>query len=213
MKVLALDMSTKMGFAVLDGRVSDALPKLLTYGKSELPQSILAYGTYPFCYLSAALEIQSQVIQLVELHNPNVVVIEETNLGKSRYAQKALEFIHCLVVQWLSTHFSGRTVYLSSSSWRQALSLGMNKDDKKNNSKISKMKNESKKEDGTLDVKKFNELKKSSGIRGKVTKKHVALRYVQDVYGLNLKTKDNDQADAICLALAFFKNAVPCDGV
>lgn len=206
-------MSTKMGFAVLDGHISEALPKLVAYGKAELPQAILAYGTYPFCYLNAALEIQSQVIKLVELHQPNVVVIEETNLGKSRYAQKALEFIHCLVVQWLSANFSGRTVYISSSAWRQALSLEMSKDDKKNNSKISKIKKESKGADGKLDLKRFNEMKKVSGIRGKVTKKHVALRYVGDVYGLKLKAKDNDQADAICLALAFFKHATPCDGV
>lgn len=213
MKVLGLDLSTSMGFAVLEGRLSDDLPAVLEYGTVELPQSILAYGSYPFCYLSAAAEIQRQVIRLIELHNPKVVVIEETNLGKNRYAQKALEFIHCLVVQWLSTNFPGRTVYLSSSAWRQALGLSMSKDDKKANSKISKMKKESKQEDGKIDLKKFNELKKASGIKGKITKKHIALRYVNDIYHINLKTKDNDQADAICLALAFFKNATPCDGV
>lgn len=213
MKVLALDMSTSMGVALLERPNPDSEPKIVYYGTRSLPQTVLAYGSYPFCYVNAAYGIQAHVIELIELHKPDVVVIEETNLGKNRYSQKMLEFIHCIVVQWLSTNFSGRTVYISSSIWRQTLGLQMTKDEKKRNSSLSKLKKQSKDQDGKVDLKKFNELKKASGIRGKVTQKHVALRYVDTVYGIKLKTKDNDQADAICLALAFFMGATPCDGI
>lgn len=207
-------MSTSMGFALLDGHLNwETAPSLVERDIFVLPKTIVAYGPYPFCYLKAALKVRNKVVQLIKLHSPDVVVIEETNLGKNRYSQKVLEFIHCLVVEWLAKNFSGKTVYLSSSSWRHALRLGMNKDERKNNSTISEMKKASRSEDGKLDLAKFKQLKKASGIRGKITKKHVALRYVNELYGLKLKPKDNDQADAICLALAFLKNAVPCDGV
>ncbi|NBT57364.1 hypothetical protein EBT16_01125 [bacterium] len=202
-----------MGFSVLEKPTSDSEPKILHFGTCSLPQTVLAYGSYPFCYVNAALEIQSHVISLVQLHKPDVIVIEETNLGRNRYSQKMLEFIHCVVAQWLSVNFSGRTVYISSSVWRQKLGLQMTKDDKKRNSNINKIKKQSKDENGKIDLKKFNQLKKTSGFRGKVTQKHIALRYVDTVYGIKLKSKDNDQADAICLALAFFMGATPCDGM
>jgi hypothetical protein len=49
-------------------------------------------------------------------------------------------------------------------------------------------------------------------VKGKVTTKHLAVRLVNSVYGLGLKQKDNNDADAICLGLAFFAGAQPCDG-
>lgn len=39
----------------------------------------------------------------------------------------------------------------------------------------------------------------------KVTYKHLAVKYVNDTFNLKLKTKDNDLADAVCLASYFLK--------
>jgi hypothetical protein len=40
--------------------------------------------------------------------------------------------------------------------------------------------------------------------RGKIGKKHLSVRYVNDIFGLDFKIKDNDIADSICLASSYF---------
>lgn len=147
----------------------------------------------------------AQLYELVIRFQPDVVIIEETNLGKSRYAQKTLEFIHKSLLFQLRA-FPGKVIYFSSSSWRQALGLTMTKEDKKNNARLSKAKKYATEMGVKLD-------KKALGVRGKINKKHLALRYVNDTFNLTLKVKDNDAADAICLAAAYLKGATPCDGV
>lgn len=204
MKILALDLSTKTGFALFEGE------ELLDYGQMKLDRPILAhaYGVYPWCYTEAADEVARTVLDLVVTHQPQLIVIEETNLGKNRYAQKTLEFIHCSVLRTLRLRSQEglKLVYLSSSSWRKALELTLTKEDKKNNSKLSKAKAFAEASSTKLD-------KKTLGIRGRINKKHIALRFVNQHFNLNLKVKDNDTADAICLGLAYSRGAVPCDGI
>lgn len=211
MKILCLDISTHAGYAVLETRDNDELPSLLEYGVRKTDKTVLEYGQYPFCYIAMAREMAGKFGQLVLDHLPDVIVIEETNLGKNRYSQKALEFCHCLTLQLLQseTVFTQipkvKVVYLSSSAWRAALGLQMSKEDKRNNAKLSKAKKKAADTGGKLD-------KKSLGIKGKVNKKHLAVRYVNSTYNLNLKIKDNDVADAIALGLAYLKGALVCDG-
>lgn len=205
MRILALDISTKAGFAVLDAGEAGGL-KLREFGTLHLDNVILSYGKYPFCYLKAAKEMASKLIRLEQTYSPDVIVIEESNLGKSRYAQKSLEFIHCALLNLLDDSFKGKVVYLSSSSWRQALGLQMSKEDKKANAKLSKAKKAA-----AVSGQRLNKV--ALGIRGKVTKKHVALRWVNERFGLTLRIKDNDAADAICLAAAYLNNAAPCNGI
>jgi Holliday junction resolvasome RuvABC endonuclease subunit len=202
MKILALDLSTKTGFAVYKDL------ELIGYGQMKLEKPILAYGPYPWCYAMAADAVAKSVWDLVVTHQPQIIVIEETNLGKNRYAQKALEFIHCSVLRALSLRASSdfQIVYLSSSSWRKALELTLTKEDKKNNTKLSKAKAFAEASKTKLD-------KKTLGIRGRINKKHVALRFVNQHFNLSLKVKDNDTADAICLGLAYSRGAVVCDGI
>jgi hypothetical protein len=204
MKVLGLDISTSAGWAFLE----DA--QLVSFGHIGLKKTVHEYGSYPWNYLDAANEMATLLFEKVQVINPDMIVIEETNLGKSRYSQKLLEFIHLSLMSRLSIWRDMRpgrsVVYLSSSTWRQALGLQMSKEDKRNNAKLSKAKKIATESGAKLD-------KKALGVRGKINKKHLALRYVNETYGLNLKVKDNDAADAICLGAAFLRGAEPCDGV
>jgi hypothetical protein len=201
MRVLALDISTKAGWALMD----DA--RLVDFGGIALNKTILEYGAYPWNYDDATEEMAAKLFDKIVHLLPDVVVIEESNLGKSRYAQKALEFIHKGLLSRLRG-WRGKVIYLSSSSWRQALGLQMTKEDKRNNAKISKAKKKA--AEWGMGI---HEAKKALGVKGKINKKHIALRYVNETFGLKLKVKDNDAADAICLAAAFFKGAEPADGV
>ncbi len=207
MRVLSLDFSTSTGFALAEGEMGGLRPTILKKGTIELENTILAYGKYPFCYYVAANTLATRIFALIERTRPDAIVIEESNLGKSRYAQKSLEFVHCLVLQKILSMGAliPPVVYLSSSAWRQALKLEMTKEQKKANAKLSKAKRESAALGQKLDKKKL-------GVRGRVTKKHVAIAWVLETYGLKLRACDDDIADAICICAAFFRNPVPCDG-
>lgn len=210
-----MDLSTSTGLSILDSGAEK--PVLVAFGAIKLPVPICAYGEYPWSYLNASRTMASCIATWI-CHNSGVgmegfapidlVVIEETNLGKNRYAQKALEFIHSAVLVQLELAFKDRVIYLSSSEWRHNLGLTLSKDDKKNNAQISKAKTLAKTTGITI-----YEAKAQAGLKGKINKKHIAIRYVNEYFGLSLKMKDDDVADSICLALAALNKATPCDGV
>lgn len=208
MRILGLDLSTSTGFATVEvDSLEDQHPRLVSRGVIQLEKNILEYGPYPDCYWLAAEDVAKRVFDVVNKENPDIIVIEETNLGKNRYAQKTLEFIHCHVVKALRRDVKPPfvVVYLSSSAWRQALGLQLTKEQKKANAKLAKAKREAAAMGMKLDKKKL-------GIKGKVNKKHVAIAYVNERFALKLKVQDDDIADAICLAVAMTKNPTPCDG-
>src|ERR1039457_1329165 len=205
MKVLALDVSTKTGWAVFDN--SDGMPlieQLTEYGLIKNPKGVLEYGKYPWCYLTAAVTMALQLVALAKEKKPDVIVIEETNKSRNRYSQKVLEYIHCSFLdRWTDT--SVPVCYVNSSEWRKRLGLVMSKNDKVSNKKLKTAKKLSEATGKKLS-------KKELGIKGAITKKHLAVRYVNETFNLKLKIGENDIADAICLGNAYIVGAQICDG-
>jgi hypothetical protein len=212
MKILCLDLSTHAGYAFLEGERGEK-PKLIKYGTIHLGKSVVEYGPYPYGYVLCARAQIGNLINLL-MDDPDVIVIEETNMGRNRYTQKLLEFLHHELILRLEDIAYRRkagggsleVVYLDSSEWRSNLGLKMSKEQKKLNAKLSKAKREAAEAGSKLDKKKL-------GIKGKTTAKHLAVAHANESYDLKLKVKDNDAADAICLGLAYCNNATPCDGV
>src|ERR1017187_3023288 len=206
MKVLALDVSTKTGWAVFDN--SDGMPlieRLTKYGLIKNPDKIDTYGKYPWSYLNAASAMGQQILALAHTVKPDVIVIEETNGSRgSRYTQKILEFLHCCILERL-VNLEIPVYYINSSSWRSTLGLVLSKEDKKANKKLKVAKKLS-----AATGKKLN--RTELGIRGIVNKKHIAIRYVNETYCKNFLVKDNDICDAICLGTAYLKGCSICDG-
>ena len=199
MRVLALDISSKTGWALfIEGPGS----KPVEYGLLELGVGILSLGEYPGCYLKAAHFMADKMRLLAGAKTPDVIVIEEINLGKNRYSQRFLEWTHCVTVQALSNY---QVKYVNSSAWRKTLNLSLSKEDKKNNGKLSKATKAAEIVGQKLD-------KKVLGIRGRIGKKHLSVRYVNEKFDLKFKMKDNDMADAICLGAAYLLGADICDG-
>lgn len=209
MRVLSLDLSTHTGFAIFDGELGQ-LPKLVASGTVDLGKSVLDFGPYPHCYRKAAREMVSRIIDATSSHTNGLliahhVVIEEINSGRDRYVQKLLENIHTAACERLE---SFPITYLNSdgaTGWRTHLGLKLTKDQKKANAKLSKAKREAEEDGVKLD-------KKKVGVRGKTTKKHLAIEWAKQNYKNTLKVKDNNEADAICIGAAFFMGAEPCDG-
>lgn len=203
MRILCLDISTHAGYAVFDDG------QLAFYGIVKNLDVVDKFGTYPSNYWLAASNIAQQLAELVKNYNPDVIVVEETNLGKQRYTQKLLEFIHCHFLAFTrAMNVVDKITYISSSAWRKTIGVSLSKEDKKNNSKVYRAKKVAK-ETGVS----VHAAKKALGVKGKVNKKHVAVRFVNEKFGLSLKVKDNDIADAICLGVAYQSGAQHCDGV
>jgi Holliday junction resolvasome RuvABC endonuclease subunit len=199
---LALDVSTKTGYAILRQDKETQGIILIEHGCKRLVKKIDDYGDYPWSYLYASRDLVAQLTELVAKVNPDVIVVEETNKGQNRYSQKILEFLHNTLLVSLDKYRQGALTppvfYLSTSEWRKILDQRLSKDDKINN-KIVK---------AAADA----GISKPKGIKGKIGKKHLSVRWVNETYGLELKMKDNDSADAISLGTAFLRGARACDG-
>lgn len=208
MLILGLDLSLSAGWSWIEGELTaPESAKILDKGCTKLGKPVDAFGEYPWSYHNAAKAMAVKLIEDTSLflrEFPDVIVIEEINMGKSRWSQKILEHLHfCVLAQLKDTGIP--IVYLDSSAWRSALKLTMTKDQKKANAALSKAKKAAAADGIKVD-------KKALGVAGKVTKKHVALLAMNERFGLDLKMKDDDIADALCLGCAFLAGATPCDG-
>lgn len=207
--VLAVDLSTsRTGLALfsLQECVRDDW-KLSTFDAIEHEDVIAAYGAYPFSYLTALSLMADKVAARAAQLHPDTIVIEETNGSKNRYTQKALEMLHCIFLQGLQRagYTSANVKYISTGTWRRAVGIELTKDQKRQNARLSKAKRAAKMRGEKLD-------KAALGIKGKVNKKHIAVAWANEHFGLSLKQKDNDIADAICIGVAFTRGAAVCDG-
>lgn len=208
-RVLALDISTHAGYALLEDDGEGTEPRLIQSGNVVAQKTVtemLDIVGYPWAYLVVARQMATDFLSLAKDTKPDVIVVEETNLGKNRYSQKTLEFLHCYTLDLLYRYVDEfKVVYISSAFWRQNLGVTLSKEDKKNNTKLAKAKRNARQFGRKPDLKKL-------GIRGKTNKKHVAIRHVNAKFNLQLKVKDNDIADAICLGEAYLNGAPLCDG-
>jgi hypothetical protein len=205
--VVGLDLSTHTGYAVLsfqDGRVSSQ-----NYGTFELPHPLKSYQEAPpWDFVAAVKDMATQAVDLVGqaagLHSRLHIIIEEVNLGRDRLVQKYLSSLHFAVLVGLRAlaRPDELTTCIDSngkSGWRTILGLKLSKEQ----AKANKMLRLAKKLGQPLEL----GLKKRLGVKGLTKQKHLAIEYVNTrPYGLVLQRdliqKDNNEADAICLALA-----------
>ncbi len=178
MKVMGLDMSTNTGVSLIE----DGVLKHYELIAIEFNPTVSKIDDYN--HIDRATSMARSVLAIVDRIQPDYIYIEQTNLGKNRTTQKLLEFTHCILLQMLLTRKCDVS-YVDSSIWRSKLGLSLSKEERKHNKAVKAA--------------------KASGIRaqagqGKKTMKHVAVGYVNNKYGLKFKVKDNDLADAICLA-------------
>jgi Holliday junction resolvasome RuvABC endonuclease subunit len=198
MIIVSLDISTQTGFAIFDGQKYVKSGTIFLDGPTT---SEIKSKPYPLSYVERSRAVADVIVDLVSQANPDIVVIEETNKAKARYTQKLLEFIHLQVLQRLYSLLPNcKVVYLNTSSWRKTLNIKVSKEDRKNNAKVN-------------EAKRKKQSKKELGLKGKITTKHLSVRFVNQTLGLNLKMKDNNEADALALALAYLMGASLVSGV
>lgn len=194
-RILALDMSTKTGWASMVSS-KDGI-HLEAHG--TIDQIHEPVGEYPSNYVVWAYACYDKIAEIVDRFAPDVLVIEETVAGsKGVYTQKILEWIHFLVAKFI-TESKIKAIYLLTGTWRSEVGCKMTKEESKHNKKV----NAYKAANGDTRVA-YDE----SGKRiGKLTKKHVNIRRANEVFGefllTPLRKKDEDTADSLLLGYCY----------
>lgn len=186
MRILSLDISTNMGWALLAQNIGVSSIDLLDSGVLCFKSSEISYVDYSETSLKAMLmqsmNLKGDIEFLIRTTNPDEVVIEQTNKGRSRYSQKLLEWFQLRAIEAVFEKTGKYPKFIDSSKWRSIVGLKMSKEDKKHNKQIRTTKG-----------------------RGLIGKKHLAVRMVNKMYNLKLKIKHNDIADAILVGSAYLK--------
>jgi hypothetical protein len=182
-RLLSLDISTHTGWAIFDDR------KLVEYGILNIKVDDLNFKPdptkspkYPRNILNASAGMLYLIVELLIKFRPDVVIAENTVKGRNRTAQRFLEWCHKDIIDYFVDH-DIHFVYTDPSEWRKKLNLRLSKDQKVNNRNVSLGKK-----------------------RGRITKKHLSVNEANARFGLNLKLKDNDIADALLIGASFEGN-------
>ncbi len=212
--VLALDLSSKTGWAYFQSTsLSDNKPlqsfSLKEHGLVKLDKAILTYeGAYPMNLKRAAWAMTDMVMELIRRLEPTEIVIEDTNPGRQATSQRFLEWLHYSVLGMIDSDIVATKIpkvsYVRTGCWRQVVGLKQSKADAKNNRMAKKI--------AELGGDLAKRMRKETGVRGRITKKHQSVRMVNEIYKLGFKVKDNDIADAILLGQAFLQGAQINDG-
>jgi Holliday junction resolvasome RuvABC endonuclease subunit len=192
--VLGLDLSTtSTGFALLDIDTKN----LLKYGYILPKVKGISKLKYPRAALARILDLAQKIADLVREYNPDQLIIEEVNRGTSRISQKSLDALHFFVLHYIdlhSPHLIDQLFYYDTDGkvgWRKHLKLVLTDEDKAHNAHI----------------KTFKSSRKVGKTKPKITKKHLAMRYVQSVYNLSLdvdeKVEHEDINDAIAMTSSY----------
>ena len=182
LKLLSLDISSHTGFAVFN--VSELQEfgliniEIKDFKATQHPEK---HPSYPQNLFDAADVLANHIEFLVKKHQPNQVVIENTVCGRQRSSQRMLEWFHFTTLKRLQA-LQIPFAYMDPSEWRKVLEMRLSKEEKQNNRQVSQ------------------------GLkRGRITKKHLSVNLANEHFGLSLKQKENDIADAINLGSAFLK--------
>lgn len=221
-RILGLDISTRAGWAVIEPHpvvvgpeqklTHDVQMDLVAYGAAQNADKVSAYGPYPWSYLRAADALVGELSKVLYVYRPDVVVIEETNGSRSRYTQKILEFLHYHTLELMQEYiaesnpkYPPQVVYLNTSDWRRTLGLALTREQKNLNATLGRAKRGG--------AEKLAAKKAALGVRGKTNKKHLSVAWAQQSFGLTLLQKQNDEAEAMALCVAWASGCSLADGV
>lgn len=134
MRFISLDISMSTGYAIFEGS------SLVEYGKIVEKDVTLSADDchYPYNFLLMARAISSRIIDIIKKKDIDHIVIEETNKGRDRYAQKKLEFLHCCLAMDLFSYGYPveRIDYISTSTWRKTIDLKLKPEHRELNNEI-----------------------------------------------------------------------------
>lgn len=193
-RVLSLDVSTKTGYCL--GVSSNNGLILEAYGtldKIHCPEE----EAYPGSYVTWAYKCFALIEELIERLSPDLLIIEEVTKSKNAFSQKILDWIHFLLAKFIQ-ETGIKNIFFQTGEWRREVGSYMNDAEKTRNKEVK----EYKKKNGTKLARDIN-----NKVIGKITKKHVTVRLVNEVFKNQLDKpliiKQEDTADGIALMYCY----------
>lgn len=214
MDILALDLSTKTGWAFFKydcgtyqlAEVGTFTHKVVSY-KSNIKSYMDIPPEYPWNFIDTAEAIADECIDLItRLGWPNLV-IEHTEGSSHRISQRTLEFIHYALLRKLNEHggyfMSANFQYLLNSDWRRACNCYISQwpEMQKWNKEVAKAKKKAKPNKAGAKVAKIDG-KIVSKWNAKKLSMHIAKLYYPSFED---KITTDDISDAILLGYAAIK--------
>ena len=168
-------------------------------GYGQIKQVPMPDSRYPDSYVEWAYTCYGKIVELIDEHHPDVLIIEETSKGsKDAHSQKILEFIHFLLAK-LIKETGIKCHYYMTEEWRRVCGCLMTKEEKDRNKAVKKYK-----EKNTTKVA-YDEKGKRIG---KIGRKHVYVCRANEIFGQFLKEplrkKDEDTADSLLLGFCYY---------
>lgn len=200
--ILSIDLSTKPGLAIFKD------DKLIHSCTIFNDMTVEDFGDYPYNYIKFSQYTINKLVNYINqlghnFHDFDKIIIEETSKARQNYSQKKLEFLHYTLLLTLS-NLKGKIVYIRSEVWKRLNDAKMSKEEKANNAKIQRLK----KKTGKKQIRKDEDGNK---VR-KVTRQDAYVRRCNELFGLKLERRDEDQAAAILMARGYLMGAPVCDG-
>lgn len=202
MRFMALDISTKTGYAIFDDNnlIQHGLINLQkpAHYKADVKTFADLPEDYPNSFIETAEALAKQCLDTFLLHDCELVIIEHTEKGKARLSQRLLEWINYAVYQ----EFRKRSIptrYIFVSDWRNIVKCYLKywPEYKTWNSKIAKLKK------AAIPTKSGAKIAKIDGkIVTRVDQKKLSIILANEAFGLNLK--DDNIADAVNIGRAAF---------
>lgn len=184
MKVLSIDASSHTGWAIIDDG------KLISYGKIDIP---CQNHDWPLGIHGWAKDISEKIFHLIDTTECDKIIIERANSSKFRDSQNVLDWLHfSLIDKLIDEGYYSKLLYRDSTLWRKLVGIKLSKEQKKQNQKISKSNKE-----GTI-------FKIDGKRKGRITKKHLAILKVKELFNIDFKLNQNDIAEAILLGYSYF---------
>jgi len=208
MRYIVLDISSKTGWAYFEA-TQNGLQLLGRGQREQVPMP--KHGVYPENYLEWSKNIFNDIVSnVLEGRQFDYLVIEETAKGsKDAHAQKILEWVHYHVAGLIQFHRKQGDLkgahYLQTGEWRQTAGCQMTNEEKKRNKKVRKGRSVGKMVDGKLVVPVLIDIDGTGKKVGLVSKKHIALRRVKEIFDIDLAVKQNDEADALLIGFAAYE--------
>jgi len=198
-KLLSLDLSTSCtGYAIFDLDSEE----LLEYGAIKPKVPLLSKMKYPEGAYHRIVDMSTRILEVIQIHEPEHIIIEEVNRGINRIAQKSLDALHFFVLDilyFIEPEWLKAVVWRDSNGrkgWRGMLGLQLSVADKEYNktvrafNKSAKRKKDKLKKQPVIDWKKLAQL-------------WVNANY-ETHFDVWANAEDADIVDAICVGSSFF---------
>ena len=193
-KLLSLDLSTTCtGISVFNLETK----KLLKYQALKPSAKGLKDLKYPELQLRKMINFSKKIRDYILEINPEIIVIEEIAGSKQRLGQKTLDGMHWILLFHIPEYIKKVIYYdvTGKNGWRFHLNLKLNDADRFNNREAKKLNKQISKGSKKLPI---------------VGPKHLAARFVNRTYNLELDVdknpQDNDIADSIAMGHSYLWN-------